>query len=230
MTPKRGASVALALLVAAFLSACGGGGGESGSSTASTATATTSQGGTGSAAAAGSGPEASGQGGGSSEPKHAGGDTSAHFTPKPHHDSGGGAAQFESKGGDNSIQEYGSEAGSSEFEAAAAALHGYLDARAAGAWSAACSYMAPGVSASLGQLAGGETGEAACPEILASLSAGIPPAALREAAVANAGALRIEGGSALLLFRGSQGVNYFMPMSSAGGGWKIAAIAPSAVP
>ena len=160
------------------------------------------------------------------------GSSSTAAAPRSDTDSGpaGGARQFETKGGDNSIQEFGGEASSSDFEAAASALHGYLDSRAAEAWRDACSYMAPGVAASLSQLAGGESGEAACPEILASLSAGIPPAAMHQAAIADVGALRTEGGRGFLLFHGAEGVAYFMPMSSEGGAWRVAAIAPSAIP
>ena len=141
--------------------------------------------------------------------------TSGSFTPPAHQDSGGGAAQFETKGGDNSIQEFGSEASGSDFEAAAAALHGYLDARAAAAWTAACAYMSPGV--------------ANCPETLASLSADVPAAALSEAAEADVAALRIEGDRGFLLFHGARGTNYFMPLVREGGTWKVAAIAPSAI-
>src|SRR6476659_1017933 len=60
------------------------------------------------------------------------------FTPRAHHDSGGGSQQFITKGGDNSIQEFGSEPSASEFEQAATVLQGALDARAVGAWRVAC--------------------------------------------------------------------------------------------
>src|SRR5262249_44884233 len=46
-----------------------------------------------------------------------------------------GAAPFESKGGDNSIQRYGSEAATAELTQAGAVLHAYLDARAAEEWA-----------------------------------------------------------------------------------------------
>ena len=156
----------------------------------------------------------------------------AEFKPRVHHDSGGGSGQFEAKGGDNSVQRFGSEPSGGEFDQAAGALHGYLDARAAGAWAAACSYMASGVSKQLSQLsgAGGKAGSSpSCAKIIASLSAGLPPPALREAAVADVGALRVEGERGFLLFHGAHGLDYFMPMVREGGEWKVAALAPSAV-
>jgi hypothetical protein len=153
----------------------------------------------------------------------------AHFTPPSHQDSGGGAKQFVTKGGDNSIQEFGSEPSGSEFEAAAAAVHAYLDARAAGAWAAACEWLAPAVSRELvRQLGAGSGGkQPGCAEVLAGLSAGVPPAALREAAQADVGALRVEGDRGFVLFRGAQGDDYFIPMVREDGEWKVAAIAAS---
>jgi hypothetical protein len=172
-----------------------------------------------------------GQGQGAAQGQNGGavpGDASTHYTPRPHHDSGGGAGQFETKGGDNSIEEFGNEAGGSELAEAATALHGYLDARAAGAWAAACEYLADGVSRQLSQLAGKGGGEApSCAQILAGLSGGLPPAALRQAALADVGALRVEGERSFLLFHGSEGSDYFIPTVSEGGNWKVAAIAPS---
>lgn len=157
-------------------------------------------------------------------------ETNTTFTPPSHSDSGGGAAQFERKGADNSIQELGSEASDSERAEAAAALHAYLDARAAGAWRDACSYMASGFADSLAQLASAEgREEAACPSVLALLSGDLPAAALREGAIADVGALRVEGDRGFLLFRGAHDVGYFMPMAQERDQWKVAALAPSAL-
>jgi hypothetical protein len=156
--------------------------------------------------------------------------STAGFTPPSHRDSGGGSAQFERKGADNSIQEAGSEAAASELQAAAAVLHAYLDARAAGAWGAACSQMTNGVAAQLAQLGVGGEGDARCPELLAALSGGLPPAALREAAIADVGALRVDGAGAFILFHGARNTDYFMPMARQSGEWKIAALAPSPIP
>jgi hypothetical protein len=222
-------AAALAVLAALALAACGGGGG----GTTASSTAAQPAAGSGGASGGKQGAQGSSQGQGSGQGQGQGGakhgvpgDTSAHFTAPTHHDSATGAAQFETKAGDNSIQEFGSEAGSSDFAAAATALHGYLDARAAAAWAAACSYLSPGIAASLAQLGGGGGG-ASCPEVVAGLS--VPGAALSEAAEAEVAALRIEGDRAFLLFHGAHGADYFMPMAHEGGAWKVAAIAPSAI-
>jgi hypothetical protein len=235
---KTIATAMLTLAVALALVACGGGGDET---TAATPTDTAAskppvqrQNDAGAATGEGQGQGGSqrqgGEGSKGDGPGPAADDTSASFNPPAHHDSPTGAAPFEVKGGDNSIQEFGAEGDAADFEAAATALHGYLDARAAGAWRAACSYMSPGVAESLAQLSGGSGGEASCPETIASLSAAVPAAALREVAEADVGALRVEGDRAFLLFHGAHGVDYFMPMAQEDGGWKVAAIAASAIP
>lgn len=168
-------------------------------------------------------------GGGSSrarQPRHAGAQPEhPAFKPRPHHDSGGGAAQFEAEGGDNSIEEFGGEGSGSDFDEAAAALHGYLDARAARAWSGACGYLAAGVGRMLVEQLGG--GKGSCAEVLAGISAGVPESALREAAVADVGSFRAEGDSGYLLFHGAGGSAYFIPMAREGGRWKVAALAAS---
>ncbi len=228
---KKTATVAIALLAALLLAACGGGGGGETTATSTAVEASPPKRSTAvpGAASEGQGSRPHRRQGGSRQRDGVPGDASAGFAPPVHRDSGGGAKQFETRGGDNSVQEFGAEASGPDFEAAATALHGYLDARAAGAWRDACSYMSPGVAASLSQLASGESGKAGCPEILASLSTGLPPAVLREAARADVGALRTEGDRGFLLFEGAEGVNYFMPMTMESGSWKVAAIAPSAL-
>lgn len=246
---KSIATAMLTIAVALALVACGGGGGETTAAAPTGATASKppaqgqkdadaakdqgqggSQGQDGGEGSKGGDSKGSGSGSAAGENSAAADDTSASFDPPVHHDSPTGPAPFEAKGGDNSIQEFGAEGSASDFDAAATALHGYLDARAAGAWRAACSYMSAAVVKSLAQLSGDNGGGAGCPEIIASLSAAVPAAALREAAEAEVGALRTEGDRAFLLFHGAHGIAYFMPMAAEDGTWKVAAIAASAIP
>lgn len=168
----------------------------------------------------------------SSSESTTGGTTAAKVPPRPQEGSGGGIAQFESKGGDNSIQQYGSEASGSEFAEASKVLHAYLDARAAGDWGAACEQLASRMTEELvRQLGAGQGGEGAdCGEVLATLTAAVPRAVLREAARADVGALRVEGESGFLLFRGARDEDFFIPMAREDGGWKVAAVAASPLP
>lgn len=163
------------------------------------------------------GPGGSGSGGAG------GGDPAA----KQHDDSGGGSAQYRVKGGDNSVQDFGSEASEAELDAAAAALHGFFDARVRGDWETACSYLAGDVVESLKRLAGSseEAQGEDCVGTLETLAEGVPQSAFEQAAVADVGSLRVEGERAFVLYRGSRGVVFAMPMQNQDGGWKVGAFA-----
>ena len=237
MNRSRALSLVVAALLCVSLLACGAD--SSSSPTASTRGDENSgapQAGGASDTTSRAAPTEAGRGGGGSSPSSSERPNRARrepsFTPRRHHDSGGGADQFKIKGGDNSIQEYGREAGSPEFAEAAAALHDYLDARAARAWSAACRYFGSEATkqfvAQLNQ--GHGTGGPGCVGLLAALSADVPGAVLRQAAVADVGALRADGNRGYLLFHGAGGTRYFMPMVREGGQWLVGAIAASAVP
>ena len=206
----------------AALAGCGGGGG--GDSTATTATAahpgatTTTP--TAKQAEPGAGSGSSGAGSGESGPP------ASAFHPKPHHDSGGGSAQFTVKGADNSVQEFGDEASEAELVQAATALHGFLDARAARNWAAACGYLSKATAQSISQLGAGGSGSGAkgCAANLAALTGKTPTATLREAAVADVGSLRTEGDRAFLIYRGAGGTVYAISMDREDGTWKVASL------
>lgn len=151
--------------------------------------------------------------------------------PVRHHDSGGGAAQFRHKGGDNSVQEFGEEGGSSERARAAAALHGYLDARVAHSWDVACSYLSAGLIASLERFGASveQGGSLSCPALLAVLSKGSSDMALRAAADVDVGSLRTDGTRGFLLYHGAGHASYAIPMIMEDGFWKSAALEGSPV-
>jgi hypothetical protein len=147
--------------------------------------------------------------------------------PTEHDDSGGGVEQFRTKGGDNSVQEFGAEATDSDFEAAAAALHGFLDARAAGDWAAACEYVSSSIVASLEQLASRspKLKDKGCAALMEALSGEVPEPIRKEAAIADVGALRVEGDQGFLLYRGARGEKYAITMADEDGEWKVASLA-----
>jgi hypothetical protein len=141
-------------------------------------------------------------------------------------DSGGDVEQFVTPGGDNSVQEFGEEAGESEFEEAAAALHTFLDARAEGDWETTCEYLSSNVLESLGRFAAQakQLSGKGCPELLGSVSGPATEDARKEAAIADVGAMRIEGERAYLLYRGAAKTNYAIPMAKEDDGWKVDAM------
>lgn len=213
------------LLVALGLVACGGS-----DDSSSTNTEAGSQG----QAESNSGSSASKQGDTKSgdEGKSGSGDEgsgeAAKFVPKQHNDSGGGSTQFKVKGGDNSVQEFGEEADASELNAAAVALHNFLDARAEGNWAAACDYMSKGVLKSFETLVerAKQIEDTSCAGILEKL---VNPAAKSsmkaEAEKANVGSLRVEGEQSFVIYTGIDGTVLAMPMANEDGSWKVASLA-----
>jgi len=219
----RRVSKTLAAALAVFLVACGGGDSSSSTTTAAdqgSAESTSSQG-----ASAKGGDEgksdSSGKSGSSSPP-------ASDFAPKHHSDSGGGSKQFVVKGGDNSVQEFGEEADTTEFNAAAVALHDFLDARAESNWAAACSYMSKAVVESFEKLAAQAKqveGEG-CAGILEKLTNPAAKGAMKaEAEKANVGSLRIENEQAFVIYTGTSGTVLAMPMANESGDWKVASLA-----
>ena len=226
--PKTLAVVALAvLLIAVGLAACGGGDSSSSTTTAASQEQTegkpsqdTSKQNSDKSDEGKSGSDGEGQSGSS-------GPSASEFTPKPHNDSGGGSASYKTKGGDNSVQEFGEEAGSSEFHAAAAALHNFLDARAEGNWAATCEYVSKTITESLEKLASQakQLKDKSCAALLAALTNPAAMAALKtEAEQANVRSLRTEGEQAFVLYTGPHGAILAMPMANEGGDWKVSSL------
>lgn len=189
-------AVAVALLLAVAVGGCGGSGSSSSSGSATQAN--------------------SGQGQQTQS-------ESSQQQPSP---ANSGAAEFRVQGGDNSIQDFGSEASESELEAAGAALHGFLDARVAGEWSKACTYLTAATIKSFEQItARSKQGQGGCGATMEALSGGLPKSGLEEAAQADAGALRTEGDRGFLLYHGARNTDYAISMTKEGGAWKVGALA-----
>lgn len=219
----------VALLVAAGLAACGGGDSSSSTTTAADQGQTESESSQGSSGQSGAkGDEGKSGSGGEGQSANSG-PSASEFTPQHHSDSGGGSAPLRTKGGDNSVQEFGEEAGTSEFAAAAEAVHNFLDARAEGNWAAACEYMSKGVVESFEKLAAqAKKGEStSCAGVLEALTNPAAKGAMKaEAAQADVHSLRTEGDQAFVIYT-AIGTVYAMPMANEDGDWKVASLAGS---
>lgn len=230
-----------AVLAAAVLAACG-----SSSSDSSSATSTEASGSTSDASTAKSG---SGQQSGGSQQKASGGGSqnggqgnqqpqaqqqgnsdsggkSVAEVETPLKVSGGGSAQFRTKGGDNSIQEFGDESGESELQEAAEVVHGFYVSRAAEEWDKACSYLAKSNIEQLEQLANqsAKSAGADCATVLKAFTRPLPASVEREITTVDAGSLRHEGEQGFLIYYGAGHVKYAMPLKDEGGAWKVAAL------
>ncbi|HEX5929788.1 MAG TPA: hypothetical protein VFY48_10385 [Solirubrobacterales bacterium] len=224
----------LVLLLATGLTACGGGG-ESGDSTAAS-TATTEQG-----APAGA-PEGKDQGPGDSADQQqagddgagsaGGSDDSAQSPAGSGPSQSKGSAGFRTKGGDNSIQDFGKESEGEDFEEASEVVVGFLLAREKGNWATVCSYTAKATLKPIEQFTARDPKYAGkgCPELLAALL-GAAPASTRASTVGDGiDSLREEGDTAFALYHGTDGVNYTLPMVKEDGQWKVGGMSPSELP
>ncbi|HET9162521.1 MAG TPA: hypothetical protein VFN89_03615 [Solirubrobacterales bacterium] len=224
---KTLAGALVVFLLALGLAACGGGS-DSGSSPSTEATAPTGSGSSTAESPTSQGREGKSEGEGTGEEPASRKSEASEFTPKSHNDSGGGSTQYKVKGGDNSVQEFGEEAEPKEFDAAAAALHDFLDARAEGNWAAACDYMSKAVTESFEKLAAQakQIEDKSCAGILEKLTNPAAKSEMKaEAEKANVGSLRTEGDRSFVIYTGIKGTVLAMPMANEGGEWKVASLA-----
>jgi hypothetical protein len=218
------AAFIVAVVLAALFAACGGSGSDS-SSTASDASSSVTTDATAqsesreSSSANDGGSQNSSQGHGSSR-------ETVKEVETPLKVSGGGSAQFRTKGGDNSIQEFGDESDESELQEAAVAVHSFYVSRAAEEWDKACSYLAKGNIEQLEQLGSQspQSKNAGCAPILKAFTQPVSASVNREITTVDAGSLRHEGEQGFLIYFGAGHVTYAMPLRDEGGTWKVAAL------
>jgi hypothetical protein len=228
--PKLVAVLLAAVLAAVALASCGGG--DSSTSEASSTSAPQSSTGTSGSSEGKGRPEKKAETGKSPQPKSASngssrsGSSGGSAAVPPLKVSGGGSAQFKTKGGDNSIQEYGEE-DESELQQAAEALHGFYVARAGGEWAKACSYMAATVVKQFEELASRspQLKDKGCAAVLHAFTRPLPASAQRETTAIDAASLRREGERAFLIYKGGDGKPYTIPMVLEGGAWKVGSVA-----
>jgi hypothetical protein len=140
--------------------------------------------------------------------------------------SGGGSDQFRSKGGDNSIQEFGEECDESELRDAAEVVHLFYVARAEERWDTACSYLSKSNIEQLEQLAAQspQSKGADCAAVLKAFTRPLPEAVDREITTIDAGSLRRESDQGFLIYYGAGRQAYAIPLREEGGGWKVGAL------
>lgn len=135
------------------------------------------------------------------------------------------AAPFLVAEGDNSVPTYGSEASASVRSEAERVLAGYLKAREAENWSAACAAMSAQVAKQLALLSG-QSGKVDCAKAYATLAEKGSAAERADPMVGGIVSLRVESPHAFALFYGTGKQQYMMPLEEEGGGWKVTQIAP----
>ena len=209
----RASLAATAVVTAVALGGCGGGGGDHTGSTAASAGSTAPS---------------------TTASQSAQSNAAANSTPPPSSkDSftlGSPADVPRSKGGDNSIQDFGSEAAESDRAAAGRALAAYLQALAKGNTEQACGMLSSAtqdrIEQTLKQLsaqgAGGEI-PTSCAQLLA-LTSHADPTQLRVTEVLS---FRSQDDSGFLIYRAGDRRIYTVAMQGGAAGWKVAAAGPS---
>jgi hypothetical protein len=231
-----------AVLVAALLAACGGSDSDSSGSTDATSAGSSATNGSpagkdGSSRDSSQSGQDDGQGrnqpGGdrSQSGQSDDGGSGSQKVATPLEVSGGGAEQFRTKGGDNSIQEYGDEGDESELQEVAEIVHGFYVARAEEKWDTACSYLAKSNIEQLEQLGeqSSQFKNSGCAPILKAFTRPLPAAVQREITTVDAGSFRSDGEQGFLVYYGAGQTVYAMPLRAEDGTWKVAALSGSAL-
>ncbi len=134
------------------------------------------------------------------------------------------------KHGDNSIQTYGVETSSAGRVQAATLVQAYLNARAAGRWTEACSYfssqMITRLNAFLTKLKG--RGPKGCAGVMKALSAKVPQSVLNKDAKIHVLSMRVQGIQGFIIYKDATGTSSNFPMKLNGGIWKLDA--PAGIP
>jgi hypothetical protein len=145
--------------------------------------------------------------------------------------SGGGSEQFRTKGGDNSIQEYGDEGDESELQEVAEIVHSFYVARAEEKWDEACSYLAKSNVEQLEELASQspQFKGKGCAPILEAFTRPLPAEVQLEITTVDAGSFRHDGEQGFLIYSGAEKTVYAMPLRNEGGTWQVAALSGSAI-
>ena len=131
------------------------------------------------------------------------------------------------RGGEESIEEFGSEAETTDRMEILTAFRGYLRAIAAMDHATACSYLTKTVKRSLEQLAADGSRHMGCAATLAPLLSSAAPAIAREQANGRVTRIRVDSDRAFVLFHAPGARLYQQPMIREDGEWKVTLITPS---
>ena len=133
------------------------------------------------------------------------------------------------KGGDNSIQDFGREASDPERAAAARVLAAYLAAYEHGDGPTACSLLSSDARERLEQALGQAAAKAGrpalgCARILTAFGTHLPSQARRQLTAVRLLSLRVEGDRAFAIYDAADQKAYPVPMAKESGAWRVVAL------
>jgi hypothetical protein len=210
----------LAVACAAALAACGGGSSSDTTTTAappSTSEAESTEGGSGNET-----PQPKGGSETGSEQQGEGGSESPEAEVSPNDRS----APFRTKGGDNSIQNYGGEASSEERAKATKTLSTYFSASSNGEWAKVCTVLSAKNVEQLELFAEKipKVKKKSCAGVLETLNASVSSGRSPETMKGGVIALRRRGSISFALYHGVDGKSYAFPLTLEGGEWKMTSL------
>ena len=139
---------------------------------------------------------------------------------------------FRVPGGDNSIQEFGTEQGSDERTAAMQPIEALYRALATSDWSEVCSTsLSAGNIEQITQLAekSPQLKGKGCAAILSGLTQGRPSETPPDTPDGGIVSFRTEGDTGFAIYWGIDGKGYAFALKSEGGSWKLTALAPTPI-
>jgi hypothetical protein len=131
------------------------------------------------------------------------------------------------EGGEESVEEFGSEAGGSRKEAILAVEHAYLTALAEKDFGQACSFLSAAVSRSLEQFVVPKLRAKGCSAILPKLLASTAPGVARQHSGGEIKRVRVKGDQAFVIFHAPGARLYVFTMVREDNSWKATALAAS---
>jgi hypothetical protein len=130
-----------------------------------------------------------------------------------------------SRGGEASIEDFGSEAEGAEREGILAVFTGYLEALATKDYAASCSDLSTEVHESIAQLVGEEAGKTSCAAVLPALLSPAAPKIARQQSEGEVTRVRVEGDRAFVVFKAPGAELYQQTLVAEGGEWKVTTLA-----
>jgi hypothetical protein len=221
----KGTVVLLAFACALALAACGSGDSSTstGASVSTAAPAESKEAPSGSESS--NGGEGSQSGSESSEPEGEESGSSEEGEVSPNDRS----AQFRTKGGDNSIQNFGGEGSSAEREKATKVIAGVFAAQKAKEWAKVCGLLSAKATGQLEEFSkrSPQLKGKGCAQVIALILGSAPTSARPETIKGPVIALRTKGGESFALYRGTDGKAYAYPLVLENGQWKLIGMAPT---
>jgi hypothetical protein len=124
------------------------------------------------------------------------------------------------------IRQFGLEATGSQAKQAEATLHGYMDARVAGEWKEACTYLAKPIRRLFDRLGSKskQVNGKGCAGFVETSTRKLTPSERAGLAKVDVTSVRVEGEQGYILYRDPSGAEYSMSLRREAGTWKLLGI------